>query len=66
MVHSDSVSNPLNQKMVKIPVGSLDHNDLTPLEMSKTHPMQGWIQEGMDWVASHPPLKQLQKIYTEI
>ena len=26
MVHSDSVSNPLNQKMIKIPVGSLDHN----------------------------------------
>ena len=29
MVHSDSVSNPLNQKMVQIPVGSLDHNEDT-------------------------------------
>lgn len=38
-VHSDSVSNQLNQKMKKIPVSSADCNDETILEMSKTYPM---------------------------
>ena len=33
------MSNPLNQKMIKIPVSSADHNEETILEMSKTYPM---------------------------
>ena len=36
MVHSDSMSNQLNQKMIKIPVSSADCNDETILEMPKT------------------------------
>lgn len=39
MVHSDSMSNQLNQKMIKIPVSSADCNDETILEMPKTSPM---------------------------
>ena len=39
MVHSDSMSNQLNQKMIKIPVSSADYNDETILEMPKTYPM---------------------------
>ena len=35
MVHSDSMSNQLNQKMIKIPVSSADCNDETILEMPK-------------------------------
>ena len=37
MVHSDSMSNQLNQKMIKIPVSSADCNDETILEMPKTY-----------------------------
>lgn len=39
MVHPDSMSNQLNQKMIEIPVSSADCNDETILEMPKTYPM---------------------------